>query len=444
MVAGFVATMCDPALSDEWKTAPVIDVLSELKGRGLVALSTDEAALAEHLARGSVTFYVGFDPTAPSLHFGNLVQLMVARALQRAGHVPLLLVGGSTGLIGDPKETSERVLNPKETVANWVDSIRRQVERFLDFTGSGAARVVNNLDWTGPMPVLDFLRDIGKHFPVNRMLGRDVVRQRLESGISYTEFSYVLLQALDYLELYRAYGCTLQFGGSDQWGNITAGVELIRRAAGARVHAMATPLLTRADGTKFGKTETGTIWLDPEMTSPYAFYQYFLNVEDEKVIEYLKVFSERSPSEIAELERQTREAPHLRAAQRALADDVTDLVHSKADREEAVAAAAALFGRQDLRELSEPTLAAVVAEVGGVALPPEDQLPPIVDVLERSGVVQSKAAARRAIAEGGAYLNNIRINDQEAMLTPADLLHGRFAIVRRGKRTVGAVTVAGR
>jgi tyrosyl-tRNA synthetase len=419
-------------------------VLSELKRRGLVALSTDEAALAEHLASGPVTFYVGFDPTAPSLHFGNLVQLMVARALQRSGHHPLLVVGGSTGLIGDPKETSERVLNPKETVASWVESIRRQVEKFLDFSGSNPARVVNNLDWTGPMPVLDFLRDIGKHFPINRMLSRDVVRQRLEDGISYTEFSYVLLQALDYLELYRMYGCTLQFGGSDQWGNITAGVELIRRVEGERVHAFATPLLTKADGTKFGKTETGTIWLDPAMTSPYAFHQYFLNVEDEKVIEYLKVFSERSPAEIADLERQTKEAPHLRAAQRALADDVTDLVHSEAEREAAVAAAAALFGRQDLRELSEPTLAAVVAEVGGVALLAEGQFPPIVDVLERSGVVPSKAAARRAIAEGGAYLNNARVEDPDATLTPADLLHGRFAILRRGKRTVGAVTVTSR
>jgi tyrosyl-tRNA synthetase len=375
------------------------------------------------------------------LHFGNLVQLMVARALQRAGHHPLMLVGGSTGLIGDPKETSERVLNPKETVAGWVESIRRQVEKFVDFSGQNPARVVNNLDWTGPLPVLDFLRDIGKHFPVNRMLSRDVVRQRLEEGISYTEFSYVLLQALDYLELHRAHGCTLQFGGSDQWGNITAGVELIRRVEGKRVHAFATPLLTKADGSKFGKTETGTIWLDAAMTSAYAFHQYFLNVEDEKVIEYLKVFSERSRAEIEELERQTWGAPHLRAAQRALADDVTDLVHSKAEREAAVAAAAALFGRQDLRQLSEPTLAAVVAEVGGVALPSEEQLPAIVDVLERSGVVSSKAAARRAIAEGGAYLNNARVEDPDAVLTREDLLHGRFAIVRRGKRTVGAVTV---
>ena len=294
------------------------------------------------------------------------------------------------------------------------------------------------------MPVLDFLRDIGKHFPVNRMLAREVVRNRLEEGISYTEFSYVLLQAMDYLELFRNYDCTLQFGGSDQWGNITAGVELIRRVEGERVHALGTPLLTKADGTKFGKTERGTIWLDPAMTSPYAFHQYFFNVEDEKVIEYLKVFSERSRAEIEDLEQQTKEAPHLRAAQRALADDVTALVHSEADRDAAVAAANALFGREDLRELSEPTLAAVVAEIGGVALTANDQLPLIVDVFERSGVVPSKAAARRAIAEGGAYLNNARVEDPNAVLTPADLLHGRFAILRRGRRTVGAVTVSGR
>ena len=319
----------------QWQTSPVNAVLEELKWRGLLAESTDEEALASHLASGPVIFYVGFDPTAPSIHFGNLVQLIVARILQRAGHKPLLLVGGSTGMIGDPKESGERTLNSAETVSAWVERIRAQVEKYVDFSGGNAARIVNNLDWTGPISVLDFLRDIGKHFPVNRMLAREVVRNRLEEGISYTEFSYVLLQSLDYLELYRMYGCTLQFGGSDQWGNITAGVELIRRVEGARVHAMATPLLTKADGSKFGKTETGTIWLDPEMTSPYAFHQFFLNAEDEKVVEYLKVFSDRSQEEIAELEKQTRQAPQLRAAQRALADDVTALVHSTAERDAA-------------------------------------------------------------------------------------------------------------
>ena len=418
------------------------NVLEELTWRGLMAESTDEAALAEHLASGSVTFYVGFDPTAPSLHFGNLVQLIVARALQRAGHRPLLLVGGSTGMIGDPKDSGERTLNDAATVTDWVSRIRRQVERYVDFTGPSAARVVNNLDWTGPMSVLDFLRDIGKHFPVNRMLARDVVRNRLEEGISYSEFSYVLLQSLDYLQLHRTYGCTLQFGGSDQWGNITAGVELIRRADGDRVHALATPLLTKADGSKFGKTETGTVWLDPQMTSPYAFHQFFLNAEDEKVVEYLKVFSPRSPEEIEELARQTAETPHLRVAQRALADDVTALVHSAVERDAAIAAASALFGAAELAGLPEQTLAGVVAEVGAFELAAGDELPSVVEALERSGVVASKSAARRAIAEGGAYVNNRRVEGVDAVLSSADLLHGRYVILRRGKKTVGALSVA--
>jgi tyrosyl-tRNA synthetase len=417
------------------------EVLDELTWRGLVANSTDEAALAEHLDAGPVTFYVGFDPTAPSIHFGNLVQLMVARVLQRAGHKPLILVGGSTGMIGDPKAAGERVLNSKETVADWVANIRRQVEKFVSFEGENAARVVNNLDWTGPMSVLDFLRDIGKHFPVNRMLAREVVKARLEEGISYTEFSYVLLQSMDYLELFRTFGCSLQFGGSDQWGNITAGVELIRRADGAHVHALATPLLTKADGTKFGKTEGGAIWLDPTMTSPYAFHQYFLNAEDSKVIEYLKVFSERPRAEIEDLERQTLEAPHLRAAQRALADDITALVHSTADRDAAVAAATAIFGGAELSQLPEPVLASVVAELNAPELLVDGELPSVVDVLERSGVVASKSAARRTIAEGGAYLNNERISDPDARLREADLLHGRYVVVRRGKRTVGAAVI---
>jgi tyrosyl-tRNA synthetase len=416
-------------------------VLDELKWRRLLVESTDEDALARHLAAGPVTFYVGFDPTAPSIHIGNLVQLIVARILQRAGHRPLILVGGSTGMIGDPKATSERVLNSPETVGLWVERIRAQVAKYVDFTGDNAARIVNNLDWTGPMSVLDFLRDIGKHFPVNRMLAREVVRTRLEEGISYTEFSYVLLQSLDYLELYRSHGCTLQFGGSDQWGNITAGVELIRRVEGARVHAMATPLLIKADGSKFGKTESGTIWLDPAMTSPYALHQFFLNAEDEKVVEYLKVFSDRSHEEITELERQTREAPHLRAAQRALADDVTALVHGPAERDAAIQAADAVFGRSDLRELSESVLTDVAAEIGGSQLEANGDLPTVVEVLAAGGVVPSKSAARRAITEGGAYVNNQRVTDPEARLAEYDLLHGRYVIVRRGKRTVGAVSI---
>jgi tyrosyl-tRNA synthetase len=416
-------------------------VLDELKWRGLLVESTDEEALASHLVAAPVTFYVGFDPTAPSLHIGNLVQLIVARILQRAGHKPLILVGGSTGMIGDPKATSERVLNSPDTVAQWVGRIRAQVEKHVEFTGNNAARIVNNLDWTGPMPVLDFLRDIGKHFPVNRMLARDVVRNRLEEGISYTEFSYVLLQSLDYLELYRSYDCSMQFGGSDQWGNITAGVELIRRVEGARVHAMATPLITKADGSKFGKTESGTVWLDPQMTSPYSMHQFFLNAEDEKVVEYLKVFTDRSYEEIAELERQTREAPQLRAAQRALADDVTALVHGHAERDAAIQAAEAIFGRSDLRGLPESVLDDVAAEIGGTQLEANGDLPTVVEVLAAGGVVPSKSAARRAITEGGAYVNNQRVTDPDARLAEYDLLHGRYVIVRRGKRTVGAVRI---
>ena len=421
-------------------TNPVLD---ELKWRGLLASSTDEEALAASLDAGPVTFYVGFDPTAPSIHFGNLVQLVVARILQRAGHHPLLLVGGSTGLIGDPKDSGERTLNSPEVVASWVARIRQQVERFVDFDGDNPARLVNNLDWTGPMPVLEFLRDVGKHFPVNRMLARDVVRNRLEDGISFTEFSYVLLQSLDYLELFRTYGCTLQFGGSDQWGNITAGVELIRRAEGARVHAMATPLLTKADGTKFGKTEGGTIWLDPAMTSPYAFHQFFLNAEDERVVAYLKVFSPRSREEIDELDRLTREEPYRRAAQKALADDVTALVHSPAERDAAVRAAAALFGQSDLGELPEPAVAAVVAELGATELDASAGWPSVAEVLQASGVVPSRSAGRRAAGEGGAYLNNQRRTDGDQTLGASDLLHGRWVIARRGKKTVGAVTITG-
>ncbi len=416
-------------------------VLDELSWRGFIAHSTDAEALRARLDSGPITFYVGFDPTAPSIHMGNLVQLMLVRLMQAAGHRPLLLVGGSTGLIGDPKQTSERNLNPAEVVHEWVERLRAQVSKFVSFEGDNAARLVNNYDWTAGLSTLDFLRDIGKHFSVNRMLDRDVVKRRLESGISYTEFSYVLLQSLDYLELHRQFGCELQTGGSDQWGNITAGVELVRRADGAKVHAMATPLLTKADGTKFGKTEAGTVWLDPEMTSPYAFHQFFLNAEDSQVGTYLKIFTTRSVEEIANLERQTVEAPHLRAAQRALADDITDLVHSVAERQAATAAAGALFGRGELTGLDGGVLAAVARELGAATVTAGDELPSVVDVLAAGGVVDSKGAARRAIAEGGAYLNNQRVTDPNALITPADLLAGEYLIVRRGKRTVGAVQV---
>ncbi|MFT3861418.1 tyrosine--tRNA ligase [Micropruina sp.] len=415
------------------------DVCDELTWRGLIAHSTDADALRAHLANGPVTFYVGFDPTAPSIHMGNLVQIMVARALQRAGHRPILLVGGSTGLIGDPKQAGERIMNPVEQVAEWVARIREQVSRLISFEGDNAAILVNNYDWTADLSTLDFLRDVGKHFPVNRMLDREVVKARLESGISFTEFSYVLLQSLDYRELFRRHGCTLQTGGSDQWGNITAGVELIRRSEAAKVHALATPLLTKADGAKFGKTESGTVWLDPAMTSPYAFHQFFLNSEDAKVLEYLRVFSERPPAELDEIAARSAEAPHLRIAQRALADDVTDLVHSPAERQAATQAAQALFGRAELRDLTADTLRAVASELGAAALPAGPELPTVVDALEASGVVASKSAARRAIAEGGAYLNNVKITDPTARLSAAEMLPGGVVLLRRGRRTVGAL-----
>ncbi len=372
---------------------------------------------------------------------GNLVQLMVARHLQAAGHRPYLLVGGSTGLIGDPKESAERSLNDVDVVAEWVERIRAQVSRLVSFEGDNAARVVNNLDWTEPMNVITFLRDIGKHFPVNRMLARDVVRNRLESGISYTEFSYVLLQSLDYLELYRNHGVTLQTGGSDQWGNITAGVELVRRADGGKVHALATPLLTKADGTKFGKTESGTVWLDAEMTSPYAFHQFFLNAEDAKVIDYLKVFSPRSREEIEELAAQTEAEPHRRAAQRALADDLTDLVHSETERRAAADAAAALFGRSELSDLPEATLRSALKEVGLVELPDAVGNKLVSDAMAAAGVVPSKSAARRAIGEGGAYVNNVKVTEDRP-LADSDFTPGGLMVVRRGRKTVAGVLIS--
>ncbi|HRL81317.1 MAG TPA: tyrosine--tRNA ligase [Propioniciclava sp.] len=418
-------------------------LIDELQWRGLVAHSTDLDALGAHLDAGPVSSYVGFDPTAPSIHMGNLVQLMVQRALQRAGHQPFLLVGGSTGLIGDPKQAGERVMNDEDTVRGWVERIRAQVGRLIDLDGDRGARLVNNLDWTRTISALELLRDVGKHFSVNRMLDREVVKSRLESGISYTEFSYVLLQSLDFRELYRSYGVTMQTGGSDQWGNITAGIDLIRRSEGARAHGVGTPLVTKADGTKFGKTESGTVWLDPEMTSPYAFHQYFLNAEDAMVVAYLKVFSERPREEIDDIARQSEEKPFLRIAQRALADDITDLVHGRTERESAEAAGAALFGRSELRDLDERTLAAVAKELGAATVHAGAGLPTVVDALAASGVVPSKSAARRAIEEGGAYVNNVKVSDPDAALTSEDLLQGRFVIVRRGKKTVGALAVAG-
>ena len=424
------------------------DILDELTWRGLLALSTDADELRTALGSGTVTFYVGFDPTAPGLHIGNLVQLLTMRRLQLAGHRPIGLVGGATGLIGDPSgKSEERVLNPRETVAAWVERIRGEVARFLDFgVGPAGAVMVSNLEWTEQLSALDFLRDIGKHFPVNRMLARESVKARLEAGgISYTEFSYQILQAYDFLELYRRHGCTLQLGGSDQWGNLVAGVDLIKRVEGASVHALATPLITRPDGTKYGKTEGGAIWLSPDLMSPYAFYQFWVNRSDAEVGQLLRVFTFRSPQEIGDLERQVRERPAAREAQRVLAGDVTTLVHGPEECAKAVAASRALFGQGELADLDEPTLAAALAEVPSMTVEPTTSgLPTVVDLMTGTGIVASRSAARRAIAEGGAYLNNRKVLNEEAEPDRADLLHGRFLVVRRGKRTVGGVEVAGR
>lgn len=416
-------------------------VLDDLEARGLIAHSTDPDALRAELSAGPITYYVGFDPTAPSLHIGNLLQILTARRLQLAGHKPLLLVGGSTGLIGDPKEAGERIMNTKDTVADWVDRIASQVSRFVDFDGDNGATIVNNLDWTSGLGTIDFLRDIGKHFPVNRMLARDVVSSRLESGISYTEFSYVLLQSMDFLELHRRYGCVLQTGGSDQWGNITAGVELIRRADGGKAHALATPLITKADGTKFGKTESGTVWLDPELMSPYAFYQSWIQAEDTKVVEYLRQFTFIPLEEIAEIEAEHLEKPGLRAAQRRLAAEMTTIVHGAAETTAAELASSALFGRAELTDLPEVTLAAALREAGAVDLAASDQ-PTVVDAFVASGLVDSRSAARRAVLEGGAYVNNERVTDPDLVLDGDALLYNTWAVLRKGKRSISGVAVS--
>ncbi|GAA2728783.1 tyrosine--tRNA ligase [Cellulomonas aerilata] len=414
------------------------EILDELRWRGLVAQTTDEPALRTALADGPLTLYCGFDPTAPSLHIGNLVQILTVRRLQDAGHRPLALVGGATGLIGDPKMTGERTLNSPDVVAGWVERIRRQIEPLLRFDGPAAARMVNNLDWTAPMSAIDFLRDVGKHYRLGTMLAKDTVARRLhsEQGISFTEFSYQILQGMDYLELHRRHGVTLQTGGSDQWGNLLSGVELIRKVEGIGVHALTTPLITKADGTKFGKTESGTVWLDPELTSPYAFFQFWLNADDADVVRYLKVFTFRSRSDIEALEAAVAERPAAREAQRTLAHDVTALVHGTAAADGVVAASQALFGRGDLRSLDAATTAAAVAELPSTAGKPGD---PLVDLFASSGVVASKAAARRAIAEGGASVNNVKVVDDAAVLDADDLLHGRWALLRRGKRTLAVV-----
>ncbi|MEU0612594.1 tyrosine--tRNA ligase, partial [Streptomyces griseorubiginosus] len=415
------------------------DIVDELKWRGLWALSTDEDALRKALADGPVTFYCGFDPTAASLHVGHLVQVLTMRRLQQAGLRPLALVGGATGQIGDPRPTAERTLNDPETVAAWVTRLRAQIEPFLSFEGENAATMVNNLDWTAGMSAIEFLRDIGKHFRVNKMLTKDSVARRLESqeGISYTEFSYQLLQGMDFLELYRRYGCTLQQGGSDQWGNLTAGLDLIHRLEpDASVHCLATPLMVKADGTKFGKTEGGAIWLDAEMTTPYAFYQFWLNVDDRDISTYMRILSFRSREELEELEKQTEERPQARAAQRALAEELTTLVHGADQTAAVIAASKALFGQGELAELDAKTLAAALSELPSIKI---DSLTQVVDMLAETGLVASKSAARRTVKEGGAYVNNVKITAEDAVPAAQSLLHGRWLVLRRGKKNLAAV-----
>ncbi|MGA8113778.1 MAG: tyrosine--tRNA ligase [Actinocatenispora sp.] len=418
------------------------DIFQDLRWRGLIKDSTDPDELAKNLANGPVTFYAGFDPTGPSLHIGHMVQILTARRLQHAGHRPLLLVGGATGLIGDPKDSGERVLNSPDVVADWVGRLQRQMTPFVAFSGEHAARVVNNLDWTSAMSAVEFLRDVGKHFPVNQMLSRDVVKNRLAAGgISFTEFSYQILQANDYFELNRRHGCTLQFGGSDQWGNITAGVDYCRRRGVSDATAFTTPLVTRADGTKFGKTADGqSVWLDAEMTSPYAFYQFWFNVEDGDVGRYLRYFSFRPRAEIEELERQTAERPAARSAQRALAEELTSLVHGEGEMSQVVTASKALFGRGDLAELDAGTLRAALAEAGLVSV---SELPGVATLLKQSGLTSSLSEARRAVAEGGAYVNNERVTDPDAAVGVDRLLHGRYLVLRRGKRSIAGVELTG-
>ena len=420
-------------------------IIPELQWRGLIAQSTDLEELSKVCAN-PVTLYCGFDPTAPSLHLGNLVQVLTVRRFQQHGHKPLALIGGATGLIGDPKESGERTLNSVDLVGEWVERIRVQLERFYEFDGSNSARMVNNLEWTQDLNAIEFLRDIGKHFSVNRMLDREAVSARLaKDGISFTEFSYQLLQSFDYLELYRRYNCVLQTGGSDQWGNITAGVDLVRRVEAKGVHALTTPLLTRADGKKFGKTESGTIWLDPGLTSPYSFFQYWINADDRDISNLLKTFSFKSESEISELLQASIERPQERAGQRALASELTELVHGAAERAGAEDAGKALFGGGDLADLPESTLSAALTEasLGEVDTSEvvDGKLPTLDELLVRCGLAPSKKAARRTIAEGGAYVNNLRVDQEDFQVPVSELLYGQWVVLRRGRKAFAGVVV---
>jgi tyrosyl-tRNA synthetase len=415
-------------------------ILDELKWRGLLHDATDQENLAAALDSG-LTFYVGFDPTAPSMHVGNLVQILTAKRLQQAGNIPLALVGGATGLIGDPKMSGERTLNEADVVQAWSDRIENQLRKFFDFEGPNAAQVVNNFDWTHGVGVLEFLRDIGKHFSVNRMLDREAVAARLANqGISFTEFSYQILQAFDYLHLNQNYNAILQTGGSDQWGNLTAGTDLIRRVTGKTVHAFSTPLLTKSDGGKFGKTESGTIWLDAELTSAYAFYQFWLNIDDRDLEKMLKVFSFKEIDEIKNLLTASNKDPHLRIGQRSLAQEMTALVHSVEDLAQVEQASAVLFGSGDFSSLNQKTLESVLAEAGLVEVQLlNGQLPPAVDLFVSAGVVKSKTEARRMIADGAAWVNNQKLEPETVDITRESLLFGQYLVLRRGRKTIAGI-----
>src|SRR6478752_751470 len=423
-------------LAAQTNDASFDDVWDELTWRGLIHVSTDADELKALLSGSPITYYCGFDPTAPSLHLGNLVQLLLMRRLQLAGHKPLGLIGGSTGLIGDPRPSAERTLNTKETVAEWVGYLRGQVERFLSFEGDNAARIVNNLDWTAPLSAIDFLRDIGKHYRVGTMLKKDAVSARLnsEAGISYTEFSYQILQGLDYLELFRTYDCVLQTGGSDQWGNLTSGVDLIHYVEHTPVHAIGTPLITNSDGTKFGKSEGNAIWLDPAMCSPYRMYQFWLNTDDDDVIQRLKIFTFLTRAEIEEYERLVESEPFRRAAQKRLALEVTTFVHGADAAAAVIAASEALFGQGDLTTLDAATLRQALEELPRATVA---EGTPVVQALVDTGLVSSLSEGRRAIAQGGVSLDGARVDDEAALVTGS--LPGGVSVLRRGKKTLAGV-----
>lgn len=423
----------DPSFENIWQ---------ELQWRGLIQVSTDEAKLEEALAGDPINYYCGFDPTAASLHLGHLVQLLMLRRLQLAGHHPVALVGGATGLIGDPRQTSERNLSDRQTVERWVESLRQQIQHYLSFEGDNGATMVNNLDWTRDLSALDFLRDIGKHYRVGTMIRKEIVASRLESdeGISYTEFSYQVLQGMDFMELYRRHNVTLQTGGSDQWGNLTSGTELVRKVEGEHVHAMGTPLITNADGTKFGKSEGNAIWLNPDLCSPYTFYQFWVNTADADVVERLKVFTFLTREEIGEYADKVTNEPFRREAQRRLAWEVTSLVHGEEQTQRVIDASAALFGRGELNGIDEATLAAAGAELNSAQLKDLETPVNIVELLVASGLEPSKSSARRTVNDGGAYLNNQKIVDPEQQFTTADALYEKYFIVRRGRRNLGFIS----